>query len=252
MARTLVFLHGWTMKGAIFDGIIARLSPEFTCVAPDLPGHGAAVDPLPTLDKCAEVVADCVTGMDERPVLVGWSMGAAVCWRYIERFGTSRLAGLVTVDMSPRVMPSEDWPSGLKGETPESIIAARRRFDTDWEGVTHGIAATMFAARTGAVDLARGDAQALIASQDPDKMRALWDELLRLDVRHVIPEIDIPYLVCSGAKSRVYGPGTSEWLVMHAPRAKAHVFSDSGHSPHLEEPDAFVDIVGRFARSLSR
>ncbi|GGF74924.1 alpha/beta fold hydrolase [Mameliella alba] len=252
MRHPLIFLHGWTMRGAVFDGIVGRLSPEFACFAPDLPGHGKAAHLPPDIDSCAEVLADCIASCGaERPVIIGWSMGAATAWRYIAQHGTAGISGLVTVDMSPRVMPAPDWPHGLRGETQDSVAAARRRFDSDWEGVTHGIAATMFASREGATGLSRQKAQALIVSHDPDKMRALWDDLLAFDERAVIPLIDVPYLVCSGAQSRVYAEGAAAWLCAHAPQARRHVFRQSGHSPHLEEPEAFADTIAHFARAVT-
>ena len=75
--RPLILLHGWTMCGAIFDDLAARLGDVAQCHAPDLPGHGAAADRPATLDACAALVAEQVAAARAPPVLLGWSMGAA-------------------------------------------------------------------------------------------------------------------------------------------------------------------------------
>lgn len=240
------------MRGAVFDDLIDLIDRRFECAAPDLPGHGTAADLPPSLDACADLVARTLDALSaRRAVIVGWSMGAAAAWRYVERHGTGRLAGLMTVDMSPRVVPGHGWPHGLIGQTAESVSATTRRFATDWEEATHGIAATMFAGLDGAPGLTREDARSLILGQDPAKMRALWDDMVAMDARPVIPTVDLPYLVASGARSRVYPASASHWIACHAPQTKRHVFALSGHSPHLEEPDAFASVLSEFAGTLS-
>ena len=42
-------------------------------------------------------------------------MGAAVAWSWLERYGGTGVAGLVTLDMSPRPVNGEGWTLGLLG-----------------------------------------------------------------------------------------------------------------------------------------
>jgi pimeloyl-[acyl-carrier protein] methyl ester esterase len=252
LATPILFLHGWTMQGAVFDDLIASLGAEFECAAPDLPGHASAADEPATLDACAGMIARYIAGWPDRQVvLVGWSMGAAAAWRYIAQYGTDRLAGLVTIDMSPKIVPEPDWPHGLKGQTGETVAASTRKFAEDWKGAAEGIAATMFASPQGAARLSREEALRIILGQDPDRMRALWSDLVALDAREVIPRIDVPYLVCSGAKSRVYPASAAEWIVENTPDGRWHRFGASGHSPHLEEPEAFARVLVDFTQDIA-
>lgn len=239
------------MRGAVFDDLITRMGPGFDCVAPDLPGHGTATGQPPAVEACADMVAELLKGYPAEPVtVVGWSMGAAVAWRYIARFGTARIRSLVTVDMSPKILPSPNWPHGLKCQTAETVAASTRRFAEDWPGAAPGIARTMFATPAGAPGFSCIDALRTILAQDPDNMRALWDDLVALDLRDVIAGIDVPYLVCSGAHSRVYPASASDWIAATAPDARRQVFDRSGHSPHLEEPGEFASVLSRFVASL--
>lgn len=248
----LVFLHGWTMDGGLFDGQLARLSDRFQCLAPDLPGHASARHMHADLDTAADHVQAIIDGGGlDGVVLIGWSMGAAAAWRMIARHGTGRLAGLVTVDMSPKLVNEDDWSLGLKGQTPAAVAANIARFRADWSGSAGAIAAGMFATRRGPQDFGFRQATAKIAANDPDAMNAMWASLTAMDERATIPQIDVPYIIAHGARSRVYPAAAADWLVGHAPNARKLTFASSGHSPHLEEPDAFAEMVAGFAETVS-
>lgn len=241
MTRTVLLLHGWTMRGAVFDDLRARL-PGFEVLTPDLPGHGALSHLTPSREAGAERVAE-VLGEREEVILVGWSMGAGVAWRYIARHGTGRLAALVTVDMSPRMVNRIDWPHGLIAQGEEEVRASTRRFTEDWEGGARAVAATMFGSREGAEGFTRAEALEQVLANDPETMRRAWADLLTMDERALVPEIGVPWVACRGAKSRVYPASATRWLVETAPNAQERVFCGSGHSPHLEEPEAFAAML---------
>lgn len=249
--RPVVLLHGWTMRGAIFDDLIARLPSSFACHAPDLPGHGALADREPSLAACAQTVADLIKTQDLQDVLlVGWSMGAAVAWRFLEAFGTDRIAGLMTVDMSPKLGSRPDWPHGLIGQSEADLAATTERMIADWRGMSEAIATTMFASREGAPGYTRQAALEQILANDPARMIAMWQAMTAMDYRPLIGRIGCPLLAACGARSRVYPASAAQWLAATAPRGEMHVFAESGHSPHLEEPQAFADRLVEFAAGL--
>lgn len=244
MSIPVLFLHGWAMSGATFDHVVQRLGPDYDCHAPDLPGHGENTGQAASLDRCAEHTKRCVDALD-RPVLVGWSMGAAIAWRYIAQHGTSRLRGVVTIDMSPRMLPDHDWDYGLLGQSRADILATPAKVVPRWPRMVNTILRNMYA--PNAPPALRGPAmQAFLRAQNPEHLRPLWQDLTQMDARATIAQIDIPYLVCTGRKSRLYPPAVGQWIQRTAPQAREHRFERSGHSPHLEEPDAFVDALWRF------
>ena len=253
--RAVILLHGWTMTGRVFDALAARLRQggALAPVAPDLPGHGTAADAAPTLAAGAATLARCIAAQaGPPPVVLGWSMGAGVAWDYIARHGCARLGGLVTVDMSPRMVNGPGWPHGLLGQGAADVAATTRRMARDWDGVSHSIAATMFATPAGAPGFDHAATRAAILSQDPETMRRMWGALLAMDARDTIARITCPYLACRGAHSRVYPGSATDWICASAPApaARAQVFQHSGHSPHLEEPEAFARAIAAFAATL--
>jgi len=250
-ARPVVLLHGWTMRGTIFDDLIARLPANFDCHAPDLPGHGSLSTAEPSLAAAAQTLSALLETHDLNDVvLVGWSMGAAVAWQFIEQFGADRIAGLMTVDMSPQLGCNADWPHGLIGQSEADLETTTERMIADWRGMAEAIATTMFGHREGAPGYSRQDALDQIIANDPAKMISMWEALVGMDKRRVIEELPCPLLATCGALSRVYPASTAEWLSGTAPHGESHVFEASGHSPHLEEPQAFADRLVDFANNL--
>jgi pimeloyl-[acyl-carrier protein] methyl ester esterase len=247
MSTPLVFLHGWAMNGGAFDEVAVRLGPDFDCHAPDLPGHGAREQDEPSFTRCVEVVAEIIDRLDH-PILVGWSMGATVAWQYLARHGTAGLAALVTIDMSPRLLPDKHWAFGLSGQSADAVLSTSSKFELQWRHVVNSILRNMYAPGSA---LAAGDEkmQARLLRQNTATLRPMWDKLVSLDERSTIAGIDIPYLVCAGEHSQLYDPGVAHWIAQQAPMAEVQMFPNSGHSPHLEEPEAFCNAIRRFAMS---
>jgi pimeloyl-[acyl-carrier protein] methyl ester esterase len=244
MSIPLLFLHGWAMRGAVFDDLAARLGVDFDCHAPDLPGHATRSTEPPRLKRCVAVTHEAIEQLD-RPILVGWSMGAAVAWRYIAQHGTQTLRGLVTIDMSPRLLPDHDWHFGLLEHSAEQTLATSVKIEPHWTRMVGNILRNMYAPG----DTPQDDGDALrnwLLAQDPATLRPLWDDLVALDERQTIPRINVPYLVCAGAQSRLYDPDVARWIAGQSPKAHVAIFDHSGHSPHLEEPEAFCDAIRRF------
>jgi len=247
--RPIILLHGWTMRGAVFDRLAKQLGRNVQ--APDLPGHGAATQGDVGLGGCVDMLDTLVKGTGRDDVLlVGWSMGALVAWAYIAAHGIDRLAGLVTVDMSPCPANGQGWELGLRGSNPERLKATTREIHGDWPTAAGKIATTMFAKPSGAPGFDRDAALDQIMSNDAEVMARYWDEMMAMDLRAVVSRIDIPWLVTHGAQSRVYPGETARWLAATAPRAQMTTFAQSGHSPHLEEPDEFARVLAGFEARL--
>ncbi|MDA7427304.1 alpha/beta hydrolase [Primorskyibacter aestuariivivens] len=239
-APRLLMLHGWTMRGAAFGPLIDRLE-GIDCLAPDLPGHGV---PGAGLDDCVALIEEQSRGRDI--VLLGWSMGAAVAWRYIREFGAGRLAGLITVDMAPKLCVTPDWPHGLIGQDAARLAATTAEIHTDWPAAAQKIATTMFASRDGSPQMMRAAALRQVLDNDPSIMARYWDEMVAMDLRDVMPAISCPTLVAHGGQSRVYPGSGADWLAGAIPGAERVCFKASGHSPHLEEPERFAEVVRAF------
>ncbi len=245
--RPVILLHGWTMRGSVMEDLAARLGPS--ALAPDLPGHGDAARPA-SLDAAVKMLDDLVTEAGPEAIVVGWSMGAAVAWSWLGRTGGGGAAGLVTVDMSPRPVNGGGWDLGLLGQTPDRLARNTAEIHADWPAAAEKIATTMFADKAGAPGFSRAEALAQVLSNDPRAMAAYWDDMMAMDLRDAARGVRIPWRVCHGARSRVYPAGVAKWLA-ETPTATRVTFEASGHSPHLEEPEAFATMIRDFDAELS-
>src|SRR5215470_12531731 len=125
--RPIVFVHGVMGTSRFFDRQLAHVSAQARMIAPDLRGHGRSEKVLSghTVENYAEDLHQLfeARGVD-RPVLVGWSMGAMVVWEYLRSHGPDGVAGIVVVDQPP-----SDWAWGgyefgaITAETLAELVA---------------------------------------------------------------------------------------------------------------------------------
>ncbi|MBV0913793.1 alpha/beta fold hydrolase [Anianabacter salinae] len=247
--RPVILLHGWTMRGSVFGDLCDRLGQGVR--APDLPGHGAARDQAASLEAAIDMLEAEVAQTGPETLIVGWSMGAAVSWAWLGRHGGTGAAGLVTIDMSPRPVNADGWALGLIGQTESHLRRNTEEIHTDWPAAAEKIATTMFADRAGAPGFSRADALAQILSNDPARMACYWDDMMAMDLRGAACGVRIPWRVVHGARSKVYPAETARWLAEGAQAARLCRFDRSGHSPHLEEPEAFAALIRDFDAELS-
>jgi pimeloyl-[acyl-carrier protein] methyl ester esterase len=247
--RPLVLLHGMMAHTGFFKGQ-RPLATQFRLVSVDLRGHGQSRhDGALDVATLAGDVAELAELLDlEGAIGVGWSLGASILWRLLSGATGRRFAGAVIVDMTPKVLNEGDWQLGL---SPELCEARRDAMAQGFEAFANAAGSAIFAqpVRDEHQALA-GWAGAEFARNDPAAIAAIWNSLVEEDLRGALPRIAQPTLVIHGAHSQLYGSATAEHLVAALPNARAALFPDSGHAPHLEEPERFNALVQDFAASL--
>ncbi len=250
----LVFLHGWSCHGGFFGPQKAALANRFRLLLPDLPGHGATpAGANPGIPALADALHDLLLEQHlEQPLLVGWSMGAMVAFDYLRRYGQQDVAGLVIEDMTARLQTGPDWRLGLGGSFDAAqnaaVLAAMR---ADWAGHSAAFLPHLFARNS------QPDAALLqwisgeIARNDSRAMAAIWASMAEQDFRALLPQLSLPCLIIHGGESQLYAPEVSLWLEKTLPNAQRRCLAQSGHMPHLEQPDAFNAALAEFAASVT-
>lgn len=249
----VLLVHGWAASGEFFDDIATRLADEFRVIIPDLRGHGdTPVGPgNASIPDLADDMDELVRTLGLAPVVaLGWSMGATVLWSMIERHGHDRLAGMIIEDMSPRILNDASWTLGMSsGMDVEASVRATAAMRADWPAYAAAFAPRMFARDRAAREPQMvANALTLLTARNANAMADLWASMAQQDLRDILPGMAIPALIAFGERSDAYGPETSRYLVETLPAATAHGFAHSGHAPHLEQPEEFVDAVRLFAR----
>jgi pimeloyl-ACP methyl ester carboxylesterase len=70
------------------------------------------------------------------------------------------------------------------------------------------------------------------------------------DLTDLLPRIDVPTLVVSGASDRVISPRWNRRTAAAIPGARLEVIPDCGHTPHEECPDTLLDLLRSFLAEL--
>ncbi|MHB8830348.1 MAG: alpha/beta fold hydrolase [Syntrophales bacterium] len=233
--RTLVFIHGSGGTHADWDPQIAALQNDFNIVAPDLPGHGksggqgeqdvfAYVALVDKFMKKAGII---------RPVLIGHSLGAAICLGFAIKDGGETAAAIVPVGGGVRMPVNPLILDGLKNDPPTTIAAIAKFSVTkaNRERLSALIAAT-------------------VSRTDNETTHGDFTACSRLDITDAIKEIRVPTLVVCGAEDKMTPPALSGYLRDNIPGAMLALIPEAGHFAMLENPHAFNLALTDFVNSL--
>ena len=128
MRPPVVFSHGWPLSADVWDDQMMFMAARgFRCVAFDRRGHGRSSQPWEgnDYDTFAEDLSKLIGALDLRAAtLVGHSAGAGDIARYIGRYGTARVSGIVLVSAIPPLMlKTPANPGGVPIEVFDGIRA---------------------------------------------------------------------------------------------------------------------------------
>ena len=251
--RPVIFLHGWSAHGDFFAAQKPLAGPGVQLIIPDLPGHGpdASPDAHPSIsDLSAALAMDIETRKLQRPLLVGWSMGASVALDYLSRPDAVPVAGLVIIDMTPKVANDATWSLGLaNGQSAADMLRAADEMERNWSAFAPRIAKALFARGSTPDPAALALANKAFAANDPATMASLWRSLAATDYRDLLARLSIPVLAILGEKSRLYAPDLAEWYRIQ-PCVSVTRIAEAGHAPQIEQPMRFNARLMDFLATL--
>lgn len=245
----LLLLHGFLVSHASFDDVIEPFARHFHVIAPDLIGFGESEKPSAAryaygIDAFAESVADVVAAFDiGRTSVIGHGMGGAVALTLAARHA-ELVSRLVLVDplCYPHPLPLRArmplWPVVgpilFKQLLGRGMFRARFREEVFGDEVERPHARIDRYYDTFNAPEARESAYAV--------MRAIGD-VSPIVAR--VGRVNCPTLVVWGRQDALYPVAFAPRLAREIREARLHVF-ETGHSPHEENPTAFVSVVSEF------
>ncbi len=246
--RPIVLLAGfrapatsWRFQLPALEGAGSRV------FAVDIRGHGTAEHPDSVdMDRRGLDVRDVLETLDlHDAVLVGGSMGANTVWSYLAQGGGDRVAGIVTVDQTPKMLNTADWPHGFYGYTEANV-------DTYFaEGIPktdHGTPIALRGMRLVRLlqTLSGGDRD---AAWTPGLLALLADHAKR-DWRAAIAANPKPVLFVAGSDSEFWPASHAAASARLAPSAESVVLAKDGHAANIEQPKAFNRAMLTFIERL--
>jgi len=246
----LVFVHGWSTSGGFFRKQTAELSRTCRVVAPDLRGHGrsAPAGGGHTVANYAADIAEVIRQLDlERPVLVGWSMGAFIAYELLKQHGSGNVRGLVVVDQGPTDFAFPDYPLGFF--TLEGLLDCAYQLQNDQvQFIQDFLPAWLSAPSADDIDWMVDE---MMAVSPLTATASLFDQSIR-DYRSFLPEISVPTLLAFGSDDKLSNPENGPFTQTLIPDSSLVMFEKSSHLPFYEEPGKFNQALLDFVGSLPR
>jgi len=237
----LVLLHGFTGAGSAFDHLRETLGACFRVTAPDLPGHGNSPEAT-GWDDALRALRDALPAQPF--FLAGYSMGARLALAFALRH-PGRVRTLVLESGSPGIEDPAERERRRAEDDRLAAFALREgvaAFVARWEehptlsGLRDlptplAIAVRERRLRSSAAGLASA-LRHLGAGAQP----SLWDEL---------PGLRVPTLLLAGERDVKFSD-IARGMAGRIPGARLRLLSGCGHSPHLEAPARYAEVVSGF------
>jgi pimeloyl-[acyl-carrier protein] methyl ester esterase len=76
------------------------------------------------------------------------------------------------------------------------------------------------------------------------------ETLATVDMRAVLPSIDLPVQLIHGGRDAICLPAGVHFMAEHLPNARLTVLEGLGHAPFLSRPGEFNGFLGDFLRDV--
>ncbi len=241
----LLLLHGFTGSGGTWDRLAAAL-PERRSIAPDLLGHGRSAAPTDparyALERQADDLADLLRTLgEERTDVIGYSMGARLALVLALRHRALVRSLLLE---SPSAGIADDAARACRREEDEARALRLEQdgldaFVAEWEQQP------IFASHAALPDEVRARLRRERLGHDPRGLAASLrgaGQGVMVPLHDVLPEVDAAALIVAGELDE--GGRERAAVVTAAIRgARLAIVAGAGHTPHVERPEAFFDLV---------
>lgn len=248
----VLFLHGFMGSSADWRGVAAAIGERSSCIALDLPGHGASLGLMPeayTMEGTARAVVRTIDELEaERPVIVGYSMGGRLALYLALRY-PERCAGLFLESSSPG-LDSADERAARRGADEEK---AKRLDSGGLEDFLRGwYRQPLFASLARDEGLLRRTIEARRRNDPRELARSLrgvgtgsqpslWGELESLAV---------PALAVAGELDERFA-GINSRMASITPNVEPVLVPGVGHNVHDEAPSKYAALLGSFLDRLA-
>lgn len=227
----IVFVHGNWVTSLTWEPVLSRLPKGFHGIAYDLRGRGKTEGPDNDYTM-PEMAADLLKFLDalglQKVHLVAHSLGSAVAMQFVlehpERVHTFTVVSPAWVDGMPPAYNNPEAQVALKSNKPLFTQALKAQMPTaPDDAFTQQVIDEGFEQRTEA---AVRNLPALLNWKPGDRLK----------------ETGVPTLVISGTLDPLTG-GANAVRAAEALNAQNIVLEGVGHSPNIEMPDRFVELM---------
>jgi pimeloyl-ACP methyl ester carboxylesterase len=251
----VLMLHGMASNSETWAHVAPELAREYTVVAPDLLGHGDTAKPVTeySLGAQANMLRDLLAVLGyERATFIGHSFGGGVAmqlaYQYPDRcerlvlVGSGGLGQEVNALLRMLTLPGAEYVFPL--------FCSRGLRDTgnriaDWvtrRGLRPSPVATEIWRGYSSLADAEGRSaffRTLRGVIDPEGQAvSAWDRFYLTS--------EVPTLIVWGNEDTIIPVAHAHAAHRAIPNSRLHLFHETGHYPHCEMPETFVDVLTEF------
>jgi 3-oxoadipate enol-lactonase len=231
--RTLVGIGGWTGSWEVWADVFGILSQSWRTIGIDHRGTGATVASTEgvTIDQMA---ADLLAVLDkmgiEQCVLAAESSGSAVALTAAHQ-QPARFQGLAL---------SGGLYYRLKTDIPDPFLSA---LQTNYETAVHYFVTNCLPESNNPA-IHQWGKKVLQTTQTA--AIDLYTAILNLDLRPLLPHINIPTLILHGDADRIIPADSSRWLATQIPQSQLHILPGAGHAPMMTFPQEVAEAINHY------
>jgi 2-hydroxymuconate-semialdehyde hydrolase len=237
----LVLLHGGIECGGVYWApVLARLGQHHRLIVPDVPGLGES-DPVDRLDSAT--FTDWMMELlrlrcAEPPILIAHSLLGTLAARFAANHG--ELLRQLVIYAAPGVGPYR-MPIGLR------VVAIRFALhpsEPNMERIERWAFADLDRVRRQDADWMHAFTTYTRGRASIPHVKRTMRQLVTTGTKQLREHIDVPTTMVWGAQDR--------FVPVELARAASarlgwslQVIDDAGHVPHIEQPDAFLEVITR-------
>ena len=238
--RNLLLIHGLGASAERWEGVIPQFAKDYRVIVPDLIGFGLSDKPMIdyTTDYLSEFVSKFLAKIDVGPIsIIGSSLGGQIAVDYSHN-NTNDVEKLVLVS-----------PSGIMKHTTPALDA----YIMAALYPTNDSASYAFQVMSGRKDIDEKTINGFVERMKlPNAKMAFMSTLLGLKDADIITtkleSINSPTLIVWGENDPVIPVKYAESFVSGINDCRFVKMLGCGHTPYVEKPEKFFDIVSEFLK----
>ncbi len=233
--RDLLILHGWGGSIKSFEPVHKYFENYFRVTSIDFPGFGDSPEPPQawTVKEYAQAIDGFMTQMGmERPIVIGHSFGGRVIiWLAPQK----KFHKIILVD-SAGIKPKRPLMYYIKVYTYKAAknILALPLINNYKEELLEKLKKQL-----GSADY----------QQVSGIMRETLVKVVNEDLRHLLPQINVPTLLIWGEKDTATPVEDGKLMEQLIPDAGLVVFKDAGHFAYLDKLNDFLIVASSFLKN---
>ena len=244
----LFLVHGWGLGNVAWDAVLPALEQHFNVHRLALPGYGDVhAGPYPSFTETAAALAETIPA---GACVCGWSLGAMLALQ-IASLAPQRLAGLILVGATPSFTQRADW---TPAQPPALLDTFREAIEQDAAGTLQRFIALLNQGDAQARPIGRALNRQLQLAPLADRKTLLaglgW--LRDVDMREMIPAINVPALLIHGENDPLMPLAAAHWLNENLPAAQLQTIPGAAHAPFLNDPERFANLIGEYCDAAAR